>query len=315
MTRAEPKALVEAQGVGPGLVAGELDEPAAALPGLADRPCDHLASYTVRTGLLGDADSLNLAAPAALVADPGQEGELHRSNRHAVNFGNNQPVVGIRVDGSEGVHVPLRQGVGELLTLRAERVIGKERDQRRQVPLLGDPEYDALFTHDRISLRHLPPSGNIPVMTQDPFVPTDFAPPLELVTDRFRFEPLGPEHNEADLAAWTSSIEHIRSTPGYPYGNWPPLEGMAPERNLEDLTLHAADFKARKGFTFTVLGPEHDVIGCVYTYPTREPGFQAEVRSWVRADEAHLDAPLADAVAGWLKRDWPWQHVYRHGRR
>jgi hypothetical protein len=31
-----------------------------------------------------------------------------------------------------------------------------------------------------------------------------------------RLEPLGPQHNQSDHAAWMSSIEHIRSTPGYP---------------------------------------------------------------------------------------------------
>ena len=55
-------------------------------------------------------------------------------------------------------------------------------------------------------------------MTSNRFVPADFDPPTSLRTDRFRLEPLGPQHNESDLAAWTSSIEHIRSTPGYPDG-------------------------------------------------------------------------------------------------
>jgi hypothetical protein len=35
------------------------------------------------------------------------------------------------------------------------------------------------------------------------FVPTDFEPSTALVSDHFRLEPLGPQHNEADLAAWT----------------------------------------------------------------------------------------------------------------
>jgi hypothetical protein len=29
-------------------------------------------------------------------------------------------------------------------------------------------------------------------------------------------EPLGPEHNEQDYDAWTSSMEHIAETPGFP---------------------------------------------------------------------------------------------------
>jgi hypothetical protein len=105
-------------------------------------------------------------------------------------------------------------------------------------------------------------------VTRPPFVPADFSPPSALATDDFRLEPLGPQHNEADHAAWTSSIEHIRATPGYPDGNWPPLEGMTLDANLADLRRHADDFASRKGFTFTVLDPaDDDVIGCVYLYP------------------------------------------------
>jgi hypothetical protein len=147
------------------------------------------------------------------------------------------------------------------------------------------------------------------------FVPQDFVPPRSLVTDDFRLEPLGPRHNESDLAAWSSSIEHIRSTPGYPDGGWPPVGGMSPEANLADLTRHAADFEACKGFTFTVLDPSTDeVIGCVYVYPTRSTEHDVQVQSWVCADRAELDVPLADAVAAWLEADWPWERPDRHGR-
>jgi hypothetical protein len=152
-------------------------------------------------------------------------------------------------------------------------------------------------------------------MTADQFVPVDFEPPTSLETDQFRLEPLGPQHNEADLAAWTSSIEHIRSTPGYPDGSWPPLDGMTLEENLIDLRRHADDFTSRAGFTFTVLDPaDDDVIGCVYLYPTTSEAWDVSVQSWVRADRSELDMPLADAVAGWLARDWPWARVDRCGR-
>ena len=48
-----------------------------------------------------------------------------------------------------------------------------------------------------------------------PFVPEDFEPPPGLRTSGFVLEPLGPQHNQRDHAAWTSSIEHIHATPGY----------------------------------------------------------------------------------------------------
>ena len=152
-------------------------------------------------------------------------------------------------------------------------------------------------------------------MTAGEFVPADFDPPTSLATGEFRLEPLGPQHNEADHAAWTSSIEHIRSTPGYPDGNWPPLDGMTLERNLADLRRHASDFERRVGFTFTVLDPgDGDVIGCVYLYPSASADADVTVQSWVRADRAALDGPLADAVASWLAAEWPWTRVDRCGR-
>ena len=71
-----------------------------------------------------------------------------------------------------------------------------------------------------------------------PFVPADFVPPSGLVTDAFVLEPLGPRHNEADYAAWTSSIPHIQATPGFAGGSWP--HEMTLAENLGDLEMHDA---------------------------------------------------------------------------
>lgn len=143
-------------------------------------------------------------------------------------------------------------------------------------------------------------------MTTEPLVPADFAVPRELRTPLFRLEPLGERHNESDHAAWTSSIAHIRATPGWAGRGWPPAEGMPLEENRADLQRHAADFEARRGFTYTVLEPDRDeVIGCVYVYPDREDPSVVSVSSWVRADRAALDAPLHEAVTAWLNGHWP----------
>src|SRR5919107_2460277 len=48
-----------------------------------------------------------------------------------------------------------------------------------------------------------------------PFVPDGFEPPLALDRPQFRLRPLGPQHNESDYAAWTSSFDHIRATAGW----------------------------------------------------------------------------------------------------
>jgi len=137
-----------------------------------------------------------------------------------------------------------------------------------------------------------------------PFVPSDFDVPRSLITPAFRLEPLGPEHNEGDYAAWQSSIDHIRSTPGMVGRKWPRPE-MTLEDNLKDLQGHARDFANRSGFTYTVRDTGSDeIIGCVYIYPWKqEPG--TRILSWVRASRASLDKPVYEAVSEWLRTAWP----------
>ena len=142
------------------------------------------------------------------------------------------------------------------------------------------------------------------------FVPNDFEPPRELVLPEFHLVPLGAEHNESDHAAWMSSIAHIRATPGFESMDWPQVEGMSLDANRADLEAHARDFVERTGFTFTVLRPRtEEVIGCLYIYPATDGDHDAQVRSWVRADVAELDAPLHGAVSGWLSERWPFERV------
>lgn len=144
-------------------------------------------------------------------------------------------------------------------------------------------------------------------MSPDPFVPPEFVVPLRLETAQFVLEPLGPEHNQADYRAWSSSSEHIHGTPGWEESSWP--RSMTPDENRADLERHASDFANRTGFTYTVLSPEGDVIGCVYIYPSRKETAEARVSSWVRASNADLDTPLWRAVSAWLDSDWPFQRI------
>jgi hypothetical protein len=58
-------------------------------------------------------------------------------------------------------------------------------------------------------------------MSDQLFVPADFAVPEALTAGEFRLEPLGPQHNAADYAAWTASIDHILGTPGFAGWGWP----------------------------------------------------------------------------------------------
>ncbi len=153
-------------------------------------------------------------------------------------------------------------------------------------------------------------------MGDQSFVPADFAVPGGLTAEQFRLEPLGPQHNAADYAAWTTSTGHIQATPGFAGESWPHEMSLA--ENLRDLERHAQDFAERRGFTYTVLSTSTgDVIGCVYIYPPRGAGQggasggepDADVSSWVRADHAELDSVLYHTVRAWLDRDWPFHSI------
>ena len=77
------------------------------------------------------------------------------------------------------------------------------------------------------------------------FVPAGFAIPGGLTAGELRLEPLGPQHNDADYAAWTASIGHIQATPGFAGTGWPHEMSLA--ENLSDLERHAQDFAERRG--------------------------------------------------------------------
>jgi Acetyltransferase (GNAT) domain len=146
-----------------------------------------------------------------------------------------------------------------------------------------------------------------PPVTSADFVPEDFAVPTTVTFGDVRLVPLGPEHNAADYAAWTSSIDHIRATPGFAGRTWP--VPMTVSENLRDLERHAEDFRQRQGFTYTVLEANDDVVGCVYIYPSSDEHVDAEIRSWVRADRGSLDRQLHEAVRAWLRSEWPFRVV------
>jgi hypothetical protein len=141
-----------------------------------------------------------------------------------------------------------------------------------------------------------------------------FAVPELLVAGDFRLELLGPQHNESDHAAWTSSIEHIQATPGFDAG-WPPAGGMSLAENLADLKRHADHSARRLDFAYSVIETATgDVIGCVYFKPSRTAAGEVVALSWVRADRASLDGPVTDAVGAWLRDVWPFPVVhYRSG--
>ena len=74
-------------------------------------------------------------------------------------------------------------------------------------------------------------------MAQGSFVPSGFVVPIALAAEQFRLEPLGPQHNDSDYEAWSSTVEHIHMTPGWEASSWPDDRSLAD--NLRDLQGHA----------------------------------------------------------------------------
>jgi hypothetical protein len=135
-------------------------------------------------------------------------------------------------------------------------------------------------------------------------VPTTSSPRVSFAGPGFRLEPLGPDHNQRDYEAWTSSMDHIHATPG-DWSAWP--HPMTLEDNLGDLDKHAREFSEREAFTYSILDGD-EVIGCLYIYPDEDGYSDAYVSSWVTESHAEMDVVVWRAVTDWLRADWPFRH-------
>ena len=137
-------------------------------------------------------------------------------------------------------------------------------------------------------------------MADPPFVPTDFEPPTALVSDHFRLEPLGPQHNEADTRHGRRASPTSARPPGSPTAAGHRRRAC---RSTGTSTTSAAtpptSRPAQDSRSPSSAGTS-DVIGCVYLYPSESADVDVTVQSWVRASHAELDVPLAEpSPPGW----------------
>ena len=146
-----------------------------------------------------------------------------------------------------------------------------------------------------------------------PFVDSEFVVPEQLETDEFRLRTLTVNDVVQDFDAVMSSAEQLK--PIWPDSEWP--DGLTLEQNLIDLGWHQKDFQLRRSFTYTVVTPDETrVVGCVYIYPTRKRGYDAEVYLWARESElgSPADSILYETVSEWLATEWPFDNVAFPGR-
>jgi hypothetical protein len=169
------------------------------------------------------------------------------------------------------------------------------------------------------------------------FYPDDAPIPTGLRSDEFLLRPLRAADVDLDYEAVMVSQETLRRDNG---GRWPRPDFTLAE-DLADLQGHEADFRTRRGLTYTVLDPtESRCLGCVYVYPPvdededgasastyafspfAEGGgywardYKAEVRFWVRPDRVadDLDRRLLTALVPWLRDEFAFARVLFRAR-
>jgi hypothetical protein len=148
-----------------------------------------------------------------------------------------------------------------------------------------------------------------------PLVPEDFDVPEILETQRMRLRPLTINDAVKDYDAVMTSEERLR-TVFNPGGNWP--SGLTLEQDIIELGWHQTEFQLRTSFAYTVVSlDESEVLGCIYIYPTRKTGYDAEITMWVRQSrvEEDLDEHLFETVESWIEDFWPLENPAYPGRR
>ena len=145
------------------------------------------------------------------------------------------------------------------------------------------------------------------------FVEPSFKIPEKLETNEFRLRMLTINDAVKDYDAVMSSVDALQAI--RPHSDRP--VGLTLAQNLIDCGWHQREFQTRHSFAYTVVSlDESRVLGCVYFYPTRKRGHDAEVYLWARETRlgSGLDASLGVVVKRWLNSDWPFKNPAMPGR-
>jgi hypothetical protein len=141
------------------------------------------------------------------------------------------------------------------------------------------------------------------------FVAPDFQVPAKAKMSTYQLVPLGPDLAKHDYDAYMSSIDHLRAT--FSSGNWP-NDKITMADAIKDVEGEQARFQARKSFTYAVLTLDGSKeLGCVYISPSRQPGFDAQVRMWVTKAEFDkgFETKLRADIKNWVATAWPFKNV------
>lgn len=129
MARNKSELFIEADGIRPGFVRGELHELAAARTACLDRPLDEFGPQPAAARFPCNPYALDLPAPRAGARQSGNERELQTADDVMLLIhGNRQQLVFIRVDCGKGCLVAPIDGIGDDLSAVADIVVGKQPD-------------------------------------------------------------------------------------------------------------------------------------------------------------------------------------------
>lgn len=148
-----------------------------------------------------------------------------------------------------------------------------------------------------------------------PWIAPDFAVPTLIEGPGFKLVPLGPALTEIDYRAYMASIDHLQRT--FTRSTAWPHAGLTMKDAALDMETEEARFARRESFAYAVLTPDGArERGCVYVYPSKVAGHDAQVQLWVTATEyeAGFDAELYAWAQGWIARAWPFRNVAWPGR-
>lgn len=147
------------------------------------------------------------------------------------------------------------------------------------------------------------------------FLPEDFYTPTLVAGLRFQLRPISVHDVVRYFDAVMSSRDRLWDQFG-PIWGWPTSD-LSLEQVLVTLAWHQKEGELRRSFTYAVLTPdEARLLGCVYIFPPKKAGADAEVGFWVRSDQDgnDLEKELEEFVREWLDTTWPFETVHLPGR-
>ena len=145
---------------------------------------------------------------------------------------------------------------------------------------------------------------------KETLLPPGFAVPAGLETDEFRLRMLTVSDVIKDYEAVMTSPEHLQGVFG-PQSTWPAAD-LSLEQDLIDLGWHQKEFQNGTSFAYTVMSlDESRCLGCLYVYPAKPKGYDAQVILWARQSElaSGLEVRLLAAAKQWMAQDWPLERV------